>query len=109
MVKLKIRKGDFIIVTTGKDKGKKGEVIKVFPTDNKVIVKDVNLATKHTKPTRTSEGGIIKKEMPINISNVAIVDPVSGKATKVGFKILENGKKVRLAKSSGQVLDKEGK
>lgn len=109
MLKLKIKKGDTVIVRTGKDRGKQGEVIAVHPKDNKAVVSGINMVKKHKKPTRDSDGGIISKEMPINISNIAILDPVSGKASKIGFKILEDGKKVRVAKASGEVLDKEGK
>jgi large subunit ribosomal protein L24 len=109
MLKLKVKKGDKVIVITGKDKGKQGDVMSVSPKENKAIISGINLAKKHQKPTRESEGGIISKEMPIHISNIALIDPVSGKATKVGFKILEDGKKVRVAKSSGEILDKEGK
>jgi large subunit ribosomal protein L24 len=108
MLKLKIRKGDKVKVISGKDKGLTGVVSKVFPSDNKALVTGVNLVSKHQKPTRDTEGGIVKKEMPINISNVAIVDPKSGEATKVGFKLLEDGKKVRFAKRSGEILG-EGK
>jgi len=109
MLKLKIKKGDKVIVTTGKDKGKLGNVVSVNPKENKAIVSGVNIAKRHTKPTRDSEGGIVSKEMPIQISNIAIVDPKSGKATKVGFKIQKDGAKVRYAKASGEIIDKEGK
>lgn len=104
MKKLKIKKGDKVIVVCGKDKGKSGEVTKVFPTLDRVIVANVNLAKKHTKPSKTSEGGIISKELAIHISNVAHFDPKQGVATKVGFKILEDGSKVRWAKKSGEIL-----
>ena len=109
MLKLKIKKGDKVAVITGKDKGKQGEVLSVMPKLNKAIVSGVNLAKKHTKPSRENEGGIITKEMPIQISNIAILDPKSGLPSKVGFKILKDGVKVRIAKKSGEILDKEGK
>lgn len=109
MIKVKIKKGDKVIITTGKDKGLVGDVTTVMPKENKVIVSGANLVKKHQKPSRGSEGGIISKEMPINISNVAILDPKTQKPTKVGFKFLTDGSKVRVAKSSGEMLDKEGK
>jgi len=109
MLKLKIKKGDRVVVITGKDRGKQGEVVRVLPKENKAVVSGVNVALRHTKPSRVSEGGILSKEMPIHISNIAIVDPKDGKATKVGFKVIADGKKVRVAKSSGEVIDKEGK
>jgi large subunit ribosomal protein L24 len=109
MIKLKVKKGDEVIVITGKYKGKKGRILKVFPTDNKIIVSGINLVKKHTKPSQTSEGGIITKELPIHISNVAHIDPKTGKSTKVGFKILDDGSKVRVAKKSGEIIGKEGK
>ncbi|MBP7189918.1 MAG: 50S ribosomal protein L24 [Rickettsiaceae bacterium] len=109
MVKLKIRKGDNVIVTTGKDKGKSGVVLKVFPADSKILVSGVNVVKKHTKPTRMSEGGIVSKEAPLHISNVALADPKTGAPTKVAIKIMEDGSKVRVAKKTGEVIRKEGK
>ncbi|WP_341793666.1 MULTISPECIES: 50S ribosomal protein L24 [unclassified Rickettsia] len=109
MIKLKVKKGDEVVVITGKYKGKKGKILKVFPEDNKIIVSGVNLVKKHTKPSQVSEGGIITKELPIHISNVAHIDPKSGESTKIGFKILEDGSKVRVAKKSGEIIGKEGK
>tara|TARA_B100000886_G_C20033826_1_gene330983 strand:- start:56 stop:373 length:318 start_codon:yes stop_codon:yes gene_type:complete len=102
----KLRKGDSVIVITGKDKGKKGEILKVID-DNKLIVTNVNLAKKHTKPNPNKEetGGIIEREMPLNISNVMIFNPITKKADKVGCKTLENGKKVRIYKSNKEVID----
>ena len=102
---MKIKKGDQVIVITGRDKGKTGEVIKSMPKENKVIVQGINLVKRHTKPTQESAGGIVTKEAPIHVSNVALIDPKSGKATRVGFKI-ENGQKVRVAKRSGEVISK---
>ena len=105
-MKLKLKKGDKVIVTTGKDKGKTGEITTVFPKENKVIVAGVNVAKRHTKPSQESAGGIISKEMPIHVSNVALVDPKTGKATRVGYKVEKDGHKVRVAKKSGEVVDK---
>ena len=109
MIKLKVKKGDEVVVITGKYKGKKGKILKLLPVENKIIVSGVNLVKKHTKPTQTSEGGIITKELPIHISNVAHIDPKTGNPTKVAFKFLENGSKVRIAKKSGEIIGKEGK
>lgn len=103
-VKFKIRKGDTVIVRVGRDKGKKGEVLKVVKEDAKIFVKGVNVVKRHTKPTQTDAGGIVQKELPIHISNVALLDPKDGSATKVGFKILKDGTKVRYAKKSGETL-----
>ena len=105
MPKMKIKKGDQVIIISGDDKGKTGEVIKAMPKENRVVVSGVNMVKRHTKPSQTNAGGIVSKEAPINVSNVAIVDPKSGKATKVGYKE-ENGKKVRFARKSGEVIDK---
>ena len=102
---MRIKKGDQVIVITGRDKGKTGEVIKSMPKENKVIVQGINLVKRHTKPTQESAGGIVTKEAPIHVSNVALIDPKSGKATRVGFKV-ENGQKVRVAKRSGEVISK---
>ncbi|MEN8236737.1 MAG: 50S ribosomal protein L24 [Pseudomonadota bacterium] len=105
--KLKIRKGDEVIVIAGKDIGKKGDVLKVFPTMNKVLVSGVNKIHKHTKPSALNpKGGIVVKEAGLDVSNVQHVDPASGKPTRVGFKVLKDGKKVRYAKKSGEVIDK---
>ncbi|MGV2432530.1 MAG UNVERIFIED_CONTAM: 50S ribosomal protein L24 [Rickettsiaceae bacterium] len=109
MTKLKIRSGDKVIVTTGKDKGKTGTVLRVITKNNRLVVSGVNVVKRHTKPSRDSEGGIISKELSIHISNVAHVDPQSGKATKVGMKILKDGTKTRFAKKSGEIIKVEGK
>ncbi len=103
--KLKIKKGDQVVVLTGRDKGSKGEVLKVIPSDRRVIVQGVNLVTKHQKPTQVSPGGIQKKELSIHVSNVALADPKSGEATRVGYKVLKDGKKVRVAKKSGETVE----
>ena len=102
----KIRKGDTVIVLTGKDKGKSGEVLKVLSTENRVLVDGVNLVKKHVKASPTSQGGIETKSATLHISNVAHKDPKSGKATRIGFKLLGDGRKVRFAKASGEVLDR---
>lgn len=103
-VKMKIKKGDQVVVLTGKDKGKKGEVVRAIPTENRVVVSGVNVVKKHTKPTQFSAGGIEDKELSIHASNVALVDPKKGSATRVGFKVTKDGKKVRVAKKSGEEL-----
>ena len=103
--KLKIKKGDTVTVTTGKDKGKQGEIVRMIPTENRAVVRGVNLAKRHTKQTAAQEGGIVSKEMPIQVSNLALRDPKDGKPTRVGYKILADGKKVRVAKRSGEVID----
>ena len=100
----KIKKGDKVIVLAGKDRGAEGEVVQVMPSDHRVVVRGVNLIKKHQRQTQTEQGGIISREAPIHISNVALRDPSTGKATRVGIKI-EDGKKVRVAKASGEVID----
>jgi large subunit ribosomal protein L24 len=104
-VKFKIKKGDKVVVLTGKDKGKQGEVLRMLPSEAKAIVGGINKVKRHTKPSQANQGGIVAKEAPVHVSNIALLDPKSGKATKVGYKILEDGKKVRVAKASGEVLD----
>ena len=103
--KFKIRRGDTVCVTTGKDKGKSGQVLKVLREDRRVIVQGVNIVKRHTRPSMASAGGIVEKEASIAISNVAILDPVKNKPTRVGYKFLQDGRKVRFAKLSGEVLD----
>jgi len=103
--KLKIRKGDKVVVITGKDKGKQGEVVRTIPSENRAVVRGVNVAKRHQKQTAAQEGGIISKEMPIHVSNLALRDPKDGKPTRVGYKTLADGKKVRVAKRSGEVID----
>jgi len=101
----KIRMGDRVIVTAGRDKGKRGEVRQVMPDDGRAIVAGVNLVRRHTRQTAQTEGGIITKESTIHLSNLAILDPKTGKPTRVGFKILDDGRKVRVAKGSGDLID----
>lgn len=103
-VKFKIRKGDTVVVCSGRDKGKQGIVLSVVKDAGRLFVKGINVVKRHTKQTQTSDGGIIEKELPIHISNVALVDPKDGSATKVGFKFLQDGTKVRYAKKSGETL-----
>ncbi len=100
----KIKKGDTVIVLAGKDRGAEGEVVRVMPQDDRVFVRGINLIKKHQRQTQTEQGGIISREASIHISNVALKDPSSGKASRVGFKVVD-GKKVRIAKLSGEVID----
>ncbi len=102
--KMKIKKGDTVVVITGKDKGRTGEVTKVIPTEARVVVAGINQMTKHRKPTQFAQGGIEKVEASIHVSNVALADPKSGKATKVGFKAEKDGTKVRIARKSGDKI-----
>lgn len=101
----KIKKGDKVVVIAGRDKGKSGEVVQVMPTEGRALVRGVNLVRRHTKQTAQSEGGIITKEAPIQLSNIAVADPKTGKPTRVGFKIMDDGRKVRVAKRSGDLID----
>jgi large subunit ribosomal protein L24 len=103
----KIKKGDRVHVLTGRDKGKRGEVLRVLPTEGRALVQGINLVKKHTKQTKVGEtGGIVSKEATINLSNLALIDPKTDKPTRVGFRVLEDGKKVRVAMGSGEVLDR---
>ena len=106
MAKMKIKKGDNVVVISGRDKGKSGEVLRVFPTESRVIVQGVHVARRHTRQSMGNPGGIVDKELTIHVSNVAHIDPASGKPTRVGYKVLEGGRKVRVARRSGEVLDK---
>ena len=105
MAKLKIKKGDNVVVLAGKDKGKQGEVVKVLPKEARAIVTGVNMVKRHQRQTQAQEGGIISKEASIHISNLGIEDPKDGKPSRVGMKTLEDGRKVRFAKRSGEVID----
>jgi len=100
----RIRKGDTVVVITGRDKGKTGEVVRVLPKEERAVVRGINLAKRHQKQTATLQAGIITKEMPIHISNIALTDD-SGKPTRVGFRTNDAGRKVRFAKRSGVVID----
>ncbi len=103
--KLKIKKGDQVIVLAGRDKGRKGEVLRVLPKDNRALVQGVNMVKRHTRPTQMQAGGIIEREASIHISNLSLIDPKSGDATRVGYKILDDQRKVRYSKRSGEVID----
>ena len=102
----KIKKCDKFMVLTGRDKGKTGEVMKLMPKEGRAFVQGVNVAKRHTRPSQTNPGGIIDKELSIHLSNLAHIDPKDDKPTKVGFKTLEDGRKVRFAKRSGEVIDR---
>ena len=101
----KIKKGDKVVVLTGRDKGRSGEVIRVMPKENRALVRGVNVATHHTRQSATEQGGIVRKEAAIHLSNIALQDPKDGKPTRVGFKTLQDGRKVRVAKRSGETID----
>ncbi|MDX9859405.1 MAG: 50S ribosomal protein L24 [Rhodospirillales bacterium] len=105
MPKVKIKKGDQVVVLAGKDKGKKGEVLKVLPKDNRAFVQGVNMIKRHTRPTQTQAGGIVEREASIHISNLAFVDPKTGEPTRIGYKFLDDNRKVRVARRSGEVID----
>lgn len=103
----KIKKGDRVEVLAGRDKGKRGDVIRVVPEENRAFVQGVNMVKKHQKPQGMGKpGGIVEKEGPINLSNLALIDPSSDKPARVGFKVLEDGRKVRVARPSGEVIDR---
>ena len=105
-VKLKLKKGDKVIVLAGKSKGTVGEILKVFPNKSRALVRGVNLAKRHTKPTQNAAGGIVEKENTINMSNIAFYDDKEKRGSRLGYKILEDGRKVRFSKLSGEVIDK---
>ncbi len=103
--KHRIKKGDKVIVLAGRDRGREGEVLKMLPDEDRAIVNGINMVRRHTRPSPQDPGGIVDKELPIHVSNLAVADPKDGKATKVGFKRLEDGRKVRVARRSGEVID----
>ncbi|MES0402951.1 MAG: 50S ribosomal protein L24 [Hyphomicrobium sp.] len=107
MASLKIKKGDHVIVLAGRDKGKHGEVVQMMPKESRALVRGVNVVRRHQRQTASQEGGIISKEAPIHISNLALEDPKDGKPTRVGFKFLDDGTKVRFAKRSGEVISEK--
>ena len=101
----KLKKGDKVVVLTGRDKGRTGEIVQVMPKEERALVRGINLVKRHQRQTQTQEGGIISKEAAIHLSNIAYADPKDGKPTRVGFKILDDGRKVRFAKRSGEQID----
>jgi len=102
----RIRKGDTVLVISGADKGRRGAVLQIFPKDDRAVVQGVRIAKRHTKATGMGQpGGIIEKEATIHVSNLKLVDPISDKPTKVGFRVLDDGRKVRVAKATGQVIE----
>jgi large subunit ribosomal protein L24 len=101
----KIKKGDKVVVLSGRDKGRNGEVVRVLPREDRALVRGVNVVKRHQKQSMKEEGGIIRKELPIHLSKIALADPKDGKPTRVGFKILDDGRKVRFAKRSGDLID----
>ncbi|SNY94000.1 LSU ribosomal protein L24P [Cohaesibacter sp. ES.047] len=101
----KLKKGDRVIVLAGKDKGKSGEIVQVMPAEQRAVVRGINLVKRHQRQTQTQEGGIVTKEAPIHLSNLAIADPKDNKPSRVGFEVKEDGTKVRVAKRSGDVID----
>jgi large subunit ribosomal protein L24 len=104
MPKMKIKKGDTVVVISGRDRGKEGQVLRVFPSEGRLIVQGVHVARRHAKPRMGDPGGIVEKELTIHVSNVAHRDPQSGKPTRVGYKLLDDGNKVRVARRSGEVI-----
>jgi len=103
--KVRIKKGDTVLVNSGREKGKQGTVLKVLRKEGRVLVQGTNMVKRHTRPSQATAGGILEKEAPVHVSNVAFVDPKEGGATKLGVKILKDGRKVRIAKRSGEVVD----
>ena len=106
MAKLTIKKDDNVVVISGRDKGKQGKVLRVFPTEERAVVQGVHIARRHSKPSMGDPGGIVEKELTIHISNLAHIDPQTNKPTRVGYKFLDGGRKVRVARRSGEVIDK---
>ena len=101
----KLKKGDNVVVLSGKDKGRNGEIIKMMPKEGKALVQGINMVKRHQRQSQSQEAGIINREAAIQVSNLALADPKDGKATRVGFKIMDDGRKVRVAKRSGEVID----
>jgi len=106
MPKLKIKKDDNVIVISGRDKGKQGKVLRVFPTEARAVVQGIHVARRHSKPRMGDPGGIVEKELTIHLSNLAHIDPQTNKPTRIGYKLLDDGRKVRVARRSGEVIDK---
>ncbi len=105
MASLKIKKGDKVVILAGRDKGRTGEVLRVIPDENRAVVDGVNMVKRHQRQTKDREAGIVNKPAALDLSNIALADPKDGKATRVGFKILDGGRKVRVAKRSGELID----
>lgn len=105
-VKLRVKRGDKVVVLSGRDRGKAGEILKVMPKESRVVVQGVNMIKRHNRPSQRGPGGIEEREAPIHVSNVAHVDPADNKPTRVGYRFLENGRKVRFAKRSGELIDR---
>ena len=103
---MRMKKGDQVMVLTGKDKGRTGEVLRLIPKDNRALVQGINMVKRHTRPTQASAGGIVEKEASIQVSNLSQIDPKDNKPTRTGVKVLKDGRKVRFAKRSGEVIDK---
>ena len=104
-LKFKVRKGDRVAILSGKDKGKTGEILKMIPDVRRAIVQGVNMVKRHTAPSQAGAGGVVEKEASIHVSNISLIDPKDDRPTRVGFKSLEDGRKVRYAKKSGEVID----
>ena len=104
-LKFKVRKGDRVAILSGKDRGKTGEILKMIPDVRRAIVQGVNMVKRHTAPSQAGAGGVVEKEASIHVSNISLIDPKDDRATRVGFKSLEDGRKVRYAKKSGEVID----
>lgn len=102
----KIKKGDKVVVIAGREKGKRGEVVSMVRADRRAVVAGVNVVKRHTRPSAGNPGGVVEKEAPIHLSNLALQDPKDGRPTRVGFKFLDDGRKVRVAKRSGEVIDR---
>ena len=103
--KSRLKKGDDVVIISGRDKGKTGSILRVLSSKDRVIVDGINMVKRHTRPSQAQPGGIVDKEAPIHISDVAIADPKDGSATRIGYKFLEDGRKVRFSKRSGEVID----
>lgn len=102
----KVKRGDTVVVLSGKDRGKSGEVLRVIPKENRVVVQGVNVVKRHQRPSMAQQGGIVEKEAPIHVSNVGLADPKDGAPTRVGFRVLDDGRKVRVARRSGETIDR---
>lgn len=101
----KLKKGDRVVVIAGRDKGKEGEILRVIPSEGRAVVSGINMVIRHTRQTQTAQGGRLSKEAPLDLSNIALADPKDGGPTRVGFKFLDDGTKVRFAKKSGEIID----